>query len=234
MNRSPHFERWHLWVLMGVAVFCARTSLCAPRLALETDAIDLGVLEESAVTTFSVVFSNRGGSLLLAQAKEPLCCFPIRVLPPARIEVPPGSEGAFSFELDLYPVPSQFHRTLSIETNDPSKPIVRLPVSATFNKPATVFPERLIYRLCRSEQEDRTIFIRFYTPDQQFVGASCPSKALEVYPACFEGFCALQVVLRSDAGLESAGRNTSVVIDLEEHGEFVTHRIPVEIDCGGK
>jgi hypothetical protein len=114
----------------------------APRVRLEEDTYDFGIMDSNSKGLYEFVFTNVGGSPLELRKGPTSCKCTATVLEEGM--VPPGESTAVVVEWTAKEYPGEFTQTAEIETNDPNRPHVTLTIKGRVTVAVKSVPSPLI------------------------------------------------------------------------------------------
>lgn len=138
-----------------------------PKVVVDTERYDFGVMDESEVGSHDFLFSNEGTApLRLSQGEKTCGCTLGKLGKLEKSVVPPGESAKVTVEWTLKDRFGDFSEGVTIKTNDPSWPQVGLTVAGRVTKAVRAHPEELVFsHITAGESASGTVRLFGYLPE---------------------------------------------------------------------
>jgi len=175
--RRASFARW--WCALALVLSAACASLAAPRADAEPGVLDFGrVRADDPALVRRVRISNRGDDPLQLFGVESGCgCAE------ARLEhdiVPVGAATELTVRLNLLGRRGHYQRDVVLQTNDPRRPTLRIPVTAEIVSPWDLTPTGIAFGdLSAHQSVTQSLRLVFDPPTGRVESVSCLDSWLQ-------------------------------------------------------
>lgn len=138
------------------------SSELSPNISVETTDVDLGVVPNDARSSHPFVIRNTGGMELKIHAVQASCSCTQGVIPPTGLTIAPGGEATMPILIEPSQIPGwEATRLLTIASNDPDTPSLKLNVTSKVNPEVIVEPKEFNFgELRKGEEATMTAIIR--------------------------------------------------------------------------
>ncbi len=112
-----------------------------PRIKFDRTEYDFGTTSLVQTVTGTFTFRNVGDAELQVQPPKPECGCTVAAVKPDRLQ--PGEKGELSFTLNLLKVVGPFHKSITVPSNDPQQPELKLSIKCHVKKTFEISPPQV-------------------------------------------------------------------------------------------